>query len=696
MSVTPGGGAADEPTRWKRALPTIAWGIGFGLIPLMLVSLGIETALHFSDEPIDGPFQLYNALRRILAGQQGGVDFQFFHGIGIPYLAYIPFRLMGGTFAASELSRQLLATLAGPVVVLAVFRVFTGNWRRAFTLSTIVLALSIALGLRPMVLAINSLLSIRTALPTLIPALWILPIGRRWRSMLTGAAIGGSILLGTEQGLAVLAAFLIVSAVLVWRAPQRVPVILETAIALAAMVVTVTGVTLVIGGLAGMKGALYYNLKLVPMDQYWYFGSPPNVFLTGWNSVGRLMMDQPRIPAAILIGIVVVAYQLRRTWIESAVDADRRHAAITLLVLYGLIACASLLGIFLVSYVQPLIRALLIVGAMALDSWLQKRTTSKPARAQRAWLSLGTAATLSLLAMANAAPTMMRQFVITFPHVISAHVFGREGMRLEDYWPNTLAIGQRILDAHRGPDGKPPVVWSTYAGLLEARNGLFHPDVDYIIHVLGPANRAKYVEDFRAVRPALVQTVLPSFSQYEPWIEQTSWDFYAELLRNYRALEATPWSIFWERLPTPADSARVFWSSAVTAGARSVDVILPPAPTGRADAMLVQIELTYRVRNPLGKLPIVGALPRYIVTTSGAITPAPVTLDPYVTTTRFPLVALGGQRIRLAFATYSLLPGASLEVTGIRAAQIPITRGNFPWLRNLVEATASQRLPVSK
>ena len=75
-------------------------------------------------------------------------------------------------------------------------------------------------------------------------------------------------------------------------------------------------------------------------------------------------------------------------------------------------------------------------------------------------------------------------------------VIERKGAVYAGIWPETIVGGQAILDAHRHPDGTPPTLWSTYAGLLEARNGLFHPSFDYIIHALGPANRAKYVEDF--------------------------------------------------------------------------------------------------------------------------------------------------------------------------------------------------------
>src|SRR3954451_19588802 len=97
--------------------PTFVWGALFALLSVFGIVVGLETALHFVGPAIDGPFQLYNALRRIAVGERGGVDFQFFHGLGIPFLHYVPFRLLGGTFVASEVSRELVSAMLYPITV---------------------------------------------------------------------------------------------------------------------------------------------------------------------------------------------------------------------------------------------------------------------------------------------------------------------------------------------------------------------------------------------------------------------------------------------------------------------------------------------------------------------------------------------------------------------------------------------------
>ena len=198
------------------------------------------------------------------------MDFQFFHGILIPYLHYIPYRVFGGGFTASEVSRQLISTLSAPLLLLAFFRVYTNNWRKTLALSTIVMAVTIVLGLHPIFLTINSLLGLRSTFASLVAVIWVLPIQPRLRSLLTGVAIGGSVLLGTEQGLAVMIAFVIVNAIVAVRISNRSAHIAEVTTALIVAVLTVAGVGLCLGGLSGLHGILAYNLKLVPMDQYWY------------------------------------------------------------------------------------------------------------------------------------------------------------------------------------------------------------------------------------------------------------------------------------------------------------------------------------------------------------------------------------------------------------------------------------------
>src|ERR1700753_3592902 len=126
-----------------RGLYVAVWAlvvVGLFLLPF---SIAVETAMHFSGVAIDGPFQLYNAMRRIEAGFRPGVDFQFFHGLGMAYLHYPLYKLFGGGLAGSEIGRELLSVVVFLCVPLAVFWTFTRDWAKTLALTATFFALSI-------------------------------------------------------------------------------------------------------------------------------------------------------------------------------------------------------------------------------------------------------------------------------------------------------------------------------------------------------------------------------------------------------------------------------------------------------------------------------------------------------------------------------------------------------------------------
>ena len=352
-----------------------------------------------------------------------------------------------------------------------------------------------------------------------------------------------------------------------------------------------------------------------------------------------MLAERPRIPLTVLIAVLFIALQVQRVWRDPAGKVGRRHAALAMLALYGLISCASLLGVFVVGYIQPCIHVLLLIGALEADRLLQARDPASGRWAawtpNRILAVIGGAAVLAMVR----SPMLASAFFLTVPHIVADHLVRGKGIQWEGIWPSTLLGGHRVIDARRGLHGELPAIWSTYAGLVEGQYGAFNPSsFDYIIHALGPKNRAAYVERFRAVRPRLVQTVLPKYMPYEIHVEQTSWDFYAELLQNYRVIDSTPWSIFWERLPLPGAAPMPFWSVDLVPGSNGVDVPAPPPNAAHTSTALMQIEVEYLVRNPLGILPVIGALPRYLIRPTGALIDGSVSLDPFTTVTRFPVI----------------------------------------------------------
>ena len=667
------------------------WALLTAVLTVATLLFAFETAMHFKGSAIDGPFQLYNSLRRIAAGFRPGLDFQYFHGLGIPYIHYWLYRLLGGGLRGSELARELLATVAYPLVFLAVFRAFAGDWTRAAGLTVAAFALSYVFKMSAAIYALNGMLGLRSAIPTLIPAaVWVLP-DRRRRTVVIGVLLGTSLFVSTEQGLAALAAYLFVGAFAAIRASDRRRAGLEVLGALCLAPITLVVLLTAVAGISGMRGALDYNFGVVPSDQYWFFGAPPNVFVPSWSIGLRMLMVNPATGLVVLGAVVASIYYVALGWATRDEPRRRRANALALMSVYALVSCASLLGVFTHAYVQPCLRILIVLVLLELArfaEWLDGR------RAWRPWLGVprllaatsGSAAAYAFVTVQLLPATL----VVLLPHVARAHVFGSARFGADGIWPQTLADGQRVIDAHRGPGGQLPIVWSTYAGWLEARNGLFHPSFDYVIHALGEENRRAYVDRFRAVQPPLVQTVRPSYTQYEAWIENYDWAFYDELLDWYRVASITPWSIFWER--RTVRSAPPLLVGAMQVPANLTTVALPPLPLADSGGpRVLELEVEYDVHNPLAWLPVVGSSPRYLVGIAGATSRLSVSLDPFVHQMRFPLIVTPGQHPALHFQTASLLPGVSWTPRALHLWLRAPDPAQAPWLTELASVLAGSR-----
>lgn len=655
-----------------------------GILALVSLSSAYETAMHFTGVAIDGPFQLYNALRRIQAGFRPGVDFQFFHGMGVPYAHYWLYRLWGGGLRGSELARELLSAVLYPVVYVVVFRAFTRSWTIAFALTAAALAVTYFLNMASLQFAMNGMLGLRSSVPTLLPGVMLIDEIRR-RRLAGGIVLGLALLMSTEQGLAVTLALVVVSAVSAWRAVDRRSrrsALVDAGATIGTGVAFLIVSLLVIGGWFGMLGVVRYNFRLVPMDQYWYFGAPPNLFISSWGTGVALMVQSPRVGLGLVLTLIAVAVYLRRLWRTPSIE-PRRNFALALLAVYGLVSFGSLLGIFNLSYDQPCWRCLIIIAFVEAT---RAMSTIDRQHARQSLLGvprLVAVFALLLPAMAFTIPLVPTALVVSLPHIVKDHIFGDERFSIGSMWSETLASGQAVVNAHRGAAGTPPTLWSTYAGWLEARNGMYHPSFDYIIHALGPKNRSEYVAKFRSVKPDLVQTIRPTYTQYEQWLEAENWNFYEALLDNYKVTSGTPWSIFWDRraMPAPAESVGEMM---VPPGTRQVQ--LPPLvpDTAGHSLILAEVEVRYSTHNPFRALPMIGASPRYIITVEDAVTPLPVSLDPWVSTMRFPLVIAAGHRPILHFETFSLLPGAGWSPEKLTVFVRHIDSGNSAWVADIM------------
>lgn len=671
--------------------------IAFVLLWLVsYIGLGLYEVLHFDGFPADGPFQLFNPLRRIAEGQRAGVDFQFFHGIGVPFLHYPLFWLFGKTIFASELSRSFTSLICY-LLSLGIFAYAAteGRLKKTFYFITFALWLSEMFVLskpglygNPLATPGNSLLGVRSTLPIITFALLLSRLPQTIKAMTVGAACALTLYSGTEHGLALNVSFGLIGVCVLAKSfyeshhAKRYDSLFASLkfYALAAFSALFCGsvVYLLTCGPRGALQALKYNLVEVPADQFWYFGVPPNDFA---STLADFPLATIKGTVLFIVALICLLGCLLHLFRSSKVASDTRTATTAHMLCYGLISCASCLGMLEKGYLMPLMR----ISLLALLAFIFRGDVLQELTYRLVSLRPGTqrilkfsAAVCILFAFSSVALALYAR--IPAMSLISPSA----GPQLSPLWTQRIAEATRKIDAHLAANER-PVIWSTYAGLLEARYQIFHPKDDYIIHALGRERREAYLTAFRATQPQFVQTVRPSLfisytekRNYEQWLRNTSWDFYEDLLNNYEVLTTTDSSIFWIKKSNA-------WTAPNESFTRlSLDQIneCVELPANNNVNDIVVVSLKYQINNPWKRLPFIGGLPRFLVFPENVSNTLSVPLPTYSNEVRFPLYVQPGVHPKLRFETKSLLPGASFTVTEVAYKTVQLSANQAVFLKD--------------
>jgi hypothetical protein len=637
---------------------------------------GASMALWFDGAPGDGPFQVFNPLRRIAAGQVGGLDFVFYHGIGVPYLHYPLFALFGGkTIAASELSRQWMSSLAFVLSLLAFTRAALGRTKRIWVaLAAMLMAIEAVFPLAAS--PALSQVAIRATMPVFLFTALLLPIGELSKAIVTGICLGLALPFGTEHGIALGLAFCFVSIAVVVReaffgragVTGRWENIRFILIVLCAAVGTAAYTLWLICGAEGARQAMRYALVELPSDKFWFDGTPPNPYLGAWSDLLKSRhFIVPLLPACVALALLLALFP--RFWAKPMrLSKDWEPLAILMLV-YGILSCVPLLGYFSKHYVIPITRVLVMVGLLLfikLEAHPLRKAfqTIRTARGQL-FAKWGFSALCLIVsgALTVASATTVTRFVRHWQS--GSFTFSK---LVNQSWDTFMTRATRLIDERRGAG--PPSLWSTYSGLLESHYGIFTPAEDYITLSAGGQRRRRYVDEFRSLQPRIVQTMASSYSAYEEWLQNVRWDFYEDLLDNYEPLGQIGHAIFWERKSQAWVAPSIgFETVPLDPGGQSVTL----TSNDRQDRLGV-VQVHYTIQNPWKRLPFLGLTPRYFAMLEGTPRNNPVSFPPYEAEFRFPLFLPPDSVVRMHFVTRSLLPGAAFRVESVELKKLPFMR----------------------
>jgi hypothetical protein len=623
---------------------------------------------EFDDHIGDGPFQLFNPLRRIAAGQTGGVDFQYFHGLALPYLHYPPYALLGRDFFASEVARYAISQVAYLGVFAFVFGCATRRVGPTLALTALALVLYERVGYDTLALPGVNLIGLRTTCPLLALGVLLANLRPGREAVLAGALAGVGFTLGTDHGVATTA---MLGTVWLGRAIAGLPggtvrYLVHTILAAFA---AAGGVLLAIGGPAGALRSLRYALVELPADQFWFFGVPPNRFL----HFPRQLLSERHLLPAVLVPLAAAAGLVG--WMRRYPAVRPVGVVLVGALVYAALSCVGYFGYCSLHYLNPAIRVMVVaglVGAWHVFGWAKQLPEVGPGidRAAR-WVLGGFLLTFVLIG-----PTLTGRSALVEARDAAVEVrdWGREALAsrcpLGPRFRAHLDALTTAIDADRATKGvtRPPVIWSTYAGVLEDHYGVFNPGADYLIHAVGPQRRDEYLNTFRQSKPDYVCTFRRSVWPWEEALQNNCWGFYEELILNYEPL-ADSWAFrLWRRRPgawhSPDPTA-----GRITVVPEKPDLFTVPVPPDLPPSAGLVVEVEYEAKVPVRGVPVVGGLPRFLLHPHDCENQTPVSLPPYRSSWAFAVYPTPGKTPSFFAGTASLV-GGKVRVTAVHVRPI--------------------------
>ncbi len=747
----------------ERLIASIAGVLGIVAGVHLLFSIFLNAffwSFSFDGYFANGAFQLFNPLRRLADGQAPGRDFQVFHGVGTAYLHYPLYLLLGKNLFASEMARHLVS----PILFLASNFLFFMAATRKVVLSLWLSILSYFVGLAFFAYLLypgNSLMGARCALPIVAGALVMAApwLKERFGSLrfpvyetLLALVLAASFFVATEQGLAIISAWVVLQAALLISSGGRMQRVRELFVVLSLCVLHLAIFYLLVSG-RDFLSPIRYALVDIPSDQFWYFGAPPNAF---YHDVSDLFLP------GYLRSVYLTGTLLFAVVVAVALLLKRRDAQGPLfLLLYGLISMASVFGYISDAYAQPLARVCFLAAVwlfvVVLPEWLGSVSNDRARRkllrgchsavlclavllgvvrfdmtwpslraqaemmmrfstdqsaplVSGVWLQSGWAGHMKSAARhIDFAPEALVAWNLT-DHNWQRGVFRRgagfftppdESLKRGDRlvfasgprtietvehtgrWTNIWLDGEKLDPKKDGfpnpiyrehPSERPPVLWSTYAGLPEARLGTFHPSFDYIIHAVGEGNRAQYLKRFEELRPEFVRTDNTYQWGYGEWLLNTSWDFYALVVDNYRILEKDFNGILWQRKEDEWRGGNQPQGGITILPESAGRIEIPMTDVDESQVLIVTVH--YEVRNRWSFVPFFGNLPRYLLFLQDARSSTPVSLPPGRNELTFPVVTRVESRPVLVPRVLSMIPGAELNVKEITYRKLHLNEQN--------------------
>lgn len=552
------------------------WVVLLALLWAMAVPRGWAASTDVSYNIMNGDFQNYNPVRRLLAGQAPYKDFAVYLGAGELYSVGAVLLCIGNSFANSVFSAAALTWFFYELLVLAVGIAVLGRGRqaRAFALAVsgwnflALIGTSVPFaGFITQFLGIsgyvgNSARMIRFSALTLLVLtvaaglhLWqakgerplfggavTLPqklrAALRWPlhpAVLVPLAAGALVPWSNDAGgAAYIAASLGYGLFLIRIYKKDLAAILRGTLGYIAVSVVGLGLSVTVVSW-GHPLAWWRQTRGVSSMQTWYYGSDPAAKLCYITDFIPSRWFFLMLGLSVLFGAAVLLARERRAAVQAAGCLTLCLGAALWEFLYA-VGSGVLTG---TDAGGQMVLGLLIPAALALA--LRQLASRMPLPRPAAGRAVETAA--AALACAAAFIGVRAQLADT--------ALARQTLTYQPELGGWLGDQAEKLDRERTLlDGQ--AVFSTYAGGVEAVTGQFQPTgVDYIIHAMGDRQRLNYLLAFQNGDFTYAATPSPKVVTYERWARNANWFFYRDLYRFWQPMGSTTFCggmhLFWQR-----------------------------------------------------------------------------------------------------------------------------------------------------
>ncbi len=521
------------------------------LMVFICIMHSINAGHYANYYPINGTFQNFNPVRRLLAGQIPYRDFQDYLGLGHLYTGSIFTGLYGGDYQGSLQAFSFLTfgglallslmisiavikrkKIAGAVtnIILIVFLVEPLFYKNALAgTNEILIALEYALGtgnsarfIRGMILPISCFLLF---LGYLAYERWIAKTLIKWKKHIPyagiGAVAGFSFSWSNDYGISCwLCLLIMVFWLSVCRERKFLSAIRAFLIALV-LSVAVLFITIEVFTLGHFE-KWFSDTFGTGGYQFWYYNSSKSYYLYDVDFT-YMMLIQAGLAIVYLIMLFIA---------KGTKTACRR---------YGILAFANMVCFCAVNEYQ------FLSGGGAREVALSTLFLN-------VFIELGMLISTAGDTRKNTKAVLVASFVVGLAWVISTvkdeavfyFMTAKDGIAVEELGGNLTSLGEDLKATEEFLDGNE--FFATYASAQEVLNNTFQPSgTDYIIHVLGDSQREAYLNAFRTGSFKYAATIRETYTDWEYWVQRANWFFYRELYENWHPVYANSYELYWER-----------------------------------------------------------------------------------------------------------------------------------------------------